>query len=210
MDAAAGRTRVVGLTGGIGSGKSTVARMLAERGAAVVDADALAREVVAPGEPALEAIRQRFGDGVIAPDGTLDRKALGAIVFADGDARRDLEAITHPRIAERAQERLEAHRKAGAKVVVYEAALIVEKRLYTWMDGLIVVAASPETQIRRVMDRDGVSESEARRRLDAQLPLSEKVAVADWVVDNDGPLEETAREVDRIWETLRNAAIEQP
>ena len=179
-----------------------MARLLAERGAVVVDADAIAREVVEPGTPGLDAIRARFGDAVIGADGRLDRAALGRIVFADPAARRDLEAITHPRIAQVAAMRMQAAREAGAKVVVYEAALIVENDLQKGMDALVVVSASPETQVRRVVERDGVGEDEARARLRAQLPLERKIAVADYVVDNEGTLGDTRRQVDTIWEDL--------
>ncbi len=200
------RTLVVGLTGGIGSGKSTVARMLEAHGARIVDADRIAREVVAPGSEALEAIRARFGQGVFDLDGNLDRPALGALVFADPAARRDLEAITHPRIGAVAARETEAARAAGVPVVVYEAALIVENRLYEGLDALIVVASAPKTQVERVVERDGLSEDEAHRRLAAQLPLAEKVKVADYVVDNDGTLEETRSQVDAIWRELTSDA----
>ncbi|RMG19581.1 MAG: dephospho-CoA kinase [Deltaproteobacteria bacterium] len=196
-------TRVIGLTGGIGTGKSTVARMLAEHGATVVDADALAREVVAPGQPALEAIRARFGPEVLTPEGHLDRAALGRIVFSDPEARRALEAITHPRIAELAQRRIETARRRGDPIVVYDAALIVEKGLQDAFDGLLVVRTDPATQIARVMARDGIGREEAAARIAAQLPIEEKVKVADWVIDNSGSLSETRRQVDALWEKWR-------
>ena len=193
-------TRVIGLTGGIGSGKSTVAKMLAEKGAVVVDADRLAREVVAPGQPAFEKIVETFGRGVLRPDGTLDRKALGEIVFRDPEARRRLEAITHPRIAERAQQELEAARSRGAPVAVYEAALLVEKGLGDAFDGLVVVTTDPKTQVDRILARDGLSREEALARIAAQLPLEEKAKAATWVIDNSGSLAETRRQVDALWE----------
>lgn len=200
--------RIVGLTGGIGSGQSTVARLLAERGARIIDADQLAREVVAPGTDALAEIRVRFGDAVIAPDGSLDRRALAAIVFTDDDARADLETITHPRITETARRRMEEAREAGVEVVVYEAALLVEKGLHHGMDALIVVAARPENQAARLVDREGWTETEAWDRIRTQLPLERKLEAADYVVYNDGTLEETTRQVDEIWRRLRHGTAQ--
>lgn len=176
---------VVGLTGGIASGKSWVARRLRARGAVVVDADQLARDVVAPGQPALAEIGRAFGADVLRPDGTLDRGRLGDIVFADRDARRRLEAITHPAIAARAQAQIAAAASAGARVVFYEAALLVESGSHRWTDAVIVVAASPTTQRRRLMARDGLSAEQADARLAAQAPLAAKLAVATWVLRND-------------------------
>jgi dephospho-CoA kinase len=192
----------VGLTGGIASGKSTVAAMLREMGAAVVDADALAREVVEPGEPALAEIARRFGPGVIAADGRLDRAALARIVFADEEARRDLGAITHPRVAALAAERTRALADAGAPIVFYEAALLVENGLHRGLSALIVVAVPPEVQLERLIRRDGLSADEARARLAAQLPLAEKIRVADYVIDNAGTVEDTRRQVEALYRKL--------
>lgn len=194
--------RVIGLTGGIASGKSTVAGIFRELGAPVVDADALARDVVAPGTPALAEIVAHFGPAVVDAGGALDRKKLGAIVFGDDEARRALERITHPRIAAAAQDAIARHRAAGARAVIYEAALIVEKQLQRWMDGLIVVSVPPEMQLRRLMERDGMDEAEARARMAAQLPLADKLAVADHVIDNSGPIERTREQVSALWRTL--------
>lgn len=194
--------RLVGLTGGIASGKSTVAAMLREMGAAVVDADALAREVVEPGEPALAEIARRFGPGVIAADGRLDRAALARIVFADEEARRDLGAITHPRVAALAAERTRALADAGAPIVFYEAALLVENGLHRGLSALIVVAVPPEVQLERLIRRDGLSADEARARLAAQLPLAEKIRVADYVIDNAGTVEDTRRQVEALYRKL--------
>jgi dephospho-CoA kinase len=194
--------RVIGLTGGIGSGKSAVARMLAERGVPVVDADLLAREVVEPGRPAYEDIVREFGREVLAADGTIDRKRLGALIFGDDARRRRLNAITHPRIAAAGQEKIAAHAAAGAEVVFYEAALLVENQLHRMLDGLVVVSAPPEVQVARVVARDGLSEDEAHARLRAQLPLADKVAVATHVIDNSGPLEATRAQVDRLLVSL--------
>jgi dephospho-CoA kinase len=200
------RFSVIGLTGGVASGKSTVARILRELGAPVVDADQLAREVVTRGSPALQEIVRRFGPGVLGPDGELDRPALGALVFQDARARKDLEAITHPRIAARAQQEIAAHASRGARVVIYEAALIVENRLHEGLQGLIVVAVPPEVQLARLMHRDRLDEAAARARLQAQLPLEAKVAVADHVIDNSGSLEDTRQQTLRVWQEIEQAA----
>jgi dephospho-CoA kinase len=192
----------VGLTGGIGSGKSTVARMLAELGAKVVDADALARRVVEPGEPAWRDIVAEFGEDVLLPDRTIDRKKLGDVVFGDETKRRRLNAITHPRIAAASQAEIGAHRAAGAPIVIYEAALLVENGIHRGLDGLIVVSASPETQLGRLVARDGIGENAARSRIAAQLPPEQKIAAATHVVDNSGSLEATRRQVEAVWRQL--------
>ena len=193
---------ILGLTGGIASGKSTVSEMFRDQGIRVIDADELAREVVQPGEPALAEIRETFGDEVIDAEGHLDRDALGEIVFDDQAARSQLEAITHTRIAQRMQQRAADARQAGEPWVIYDAALIVENNLQDAFDALIVVAASPETQKRRLIERDGISDQEAQARLDAQMPLEDKVAVADYVIDNDGSLDDTRRQVDALYEIV--------
>jgi dephospho-CoA kinase len=177
--------------------------MLRELGAPVVDADVLAREVVEPGRPAYEDIVREFGAGVLAPDGAIDRKALGARVFGDAAARARLNAITHPRIAQAAQEAVARHAAAGAPVVIYEAALIVENGLHRALDGLIVVSVPAEVQVARTMARDGLDEAAARARLAAQLPLADKLAVASHVVDNSGSPAETRAQVERIWRELQ-------
>lgn len=197
------RARVIGLTGGIASGKSTVAAMLRELGAPVVDADELARRVVEPGSAGLAAIVEYFGPQVLDAAGALDRKQLGARVFADPEARAALNAITHPRIAELSQREIARHAGAGAPVVIYEAALIVENGLQRGLDGLIVVSVPVEVQLERLIARDGLGEDEARARLAAQLPLADKVAVADHVIDNAGTVEETRAQVARVWEAIR-------
>ncbi len=191
--------RVIGLTGGIASGKSTAAKILVELGARVVDADQIARDVVAPGQPALAELVARFGSEYLLPDGSLDRKRLGARVFADVDERRKLNAITHPRIAAETQARLAALRDAGEPLAVYEAALLVENGAQAGLDGLIVVACSEPTQRARLMARDGLSAEEADARMAAQWPLAQKVAVADWVIDSNGTLAETREATGRVW-----------
>lgn len=189
---------VIGLTGGIASGKSSVARMLVERGAAVVDADQLARQIVEPGQPALAELVARFGAAIITPDGQLDRKRLGAIAFADPVARADLNRITHPRIAAGSAAAIGTWADAGAGIVFYEAALLVENRAHLGLAGLVVVASSPEVQRARLIARDGLSDDEARARIAAQASLDEKRAVATWVIENDGDQAALVREVDRV------------
>jgi dephospho-CoA kinase len=196
---------LVGLTGGIGSGKSTIARLLEERGAVVFDADVLAREAVAPGTPGHEAVVERFGASVLAPGGELDRDALAAIVFADPAARRDLEAIVHPEVRRLFAEGCDAYRDSDS-VIVFSAPLLVETGMHSAFDVLIVVSAPVEAQIERLLRDRGMSEEQARARIDAQAPLEEKAAVADVLVDNDGPLEELDGQVDRIWSDLRARA----
>ena len=194
--------RLIGLTGGIATGKSTVASLLAEHGATVVDSDELAREVVQRGQPALAEIAERFGPDVIAPDGSLDRAAMGAIVFADPEARRDLERITHPRIAELTQERIAAAAARDAGVVVVDVPLLFESKREDMFEGVLLVYAPEEVQIRRLIARDGLDEAAARQRLAAQLPIEEKRSRATWVIDNSGRLDETRRQVDRWWSDL--------
>jgi len=190
--------KLVGLTGGIATGKSTVARLIAERGIPVLDADQLAREAVEPGQPALAEIARRWPQVLLAGDGRLDRKRLGAIVFADADARRQLEAILHPRIAELAAARAAALAAAGHQLAFYEASLLVETGRHRDFDGLVVVTASPETQIARAMARDHLTREQARARIEAQLPMADKVAVATHVIDNSGDPSATAAQVARL------------
>jgi len=194
--------RVIGLTGGIASGKSTAARTLAELGARIVDADAVAREIVAPGQPALAEIVRTFGRDMLLPDGTLDRKRLGAVIFADADKRRALNAITHPRIAAETQARLSELREAGERVAIYEAALLVENGVHKALDGLIVVVCDEATQLARLSSRDGYAEADARARVAAQAPVADKIAAATWVVDTSGPLTDTKKQLARIWEEI--------
>lgn len=195
----------VGLTGGIGSGKSAVSRRLRACGAVVVDADLVAREVVEPGSPGLAAVVDVFGSGVLREDGSLDRAALGRVVFSDPEALARLNAVTHPLIAHRTRELFAEAVRAGAQVLVHDVALLVENGLADDYDTVVVVAASPETQLDRLVRLRGMSEDEARARLSAQLPLEAKLAVADHVLHNDGPLEELDAQVDRLWRVLAGA-----
>lgn len=201
--------RTVGLTGGIATGKSAVSDMLREKGAPLLDADVLAREVVEPGQPALAEIARRF-PGVVRPDGTLDRAALGARVFANPEERAALNAITHPRIQEAFARRTAELAARGEKLVIYSAALLVENRLHEWMDGVIVVTAPPEQQKRRLMERDRLTEAEAGARIASQLPTAEKAKHATWVIDNSGPLEATRAQVDRVWAELNATMLRAP
>lgn len=195
--------RVYGLTGGIASGKSTVAGMFRDLGARVIDADLLARDVVATGSEALAEIEANFGSNVLRKDGSLDRTALGAIVFADDAARQVLNSITHPRIAQAGQEAIHQLAAEGEELVLYEAALIVENGLHRGMHGLIVVSIPEELQLQRLQARDGLSLDEARARLSAQLPLAKKLAVADYVIDNSGTKAETREQTARLWAQLQ-------
>ena len=192
---------LVGLTGGIGSGKSTVARLLGERGAVVFDADALARRAVEPGSPGHRAVVERFGANVLAPGGELDREALASIVFADPAARRDLEQIVHPEVrrmfAEGADEYLRTDR-----VVVFSAPLLVETGMHTAFEVLVVVSTTVETQVERLLRERGMSEEAVRARIAAQAPLEDKAAVADVLIDNEGTLDELERQVERAWPEL--------
>ena len=186
----------IGLTGGIGSGKSTVSGLLAARGAVVIDADRIAREVVEPGTPGLAAVAEAFGEQVLRPDGCLDRAALAAIVFADSAARGRLDGIVHPLVRARSAE-LAAAVPADA-VVVHDVPLLVETGRTASYDVVLVVQADPEVRVRRLVRR-GLSEDDARARIAAQATDEQRRAVADVVLDNDGTEEELAAQVDRFW-----------
>lgn len=187
--------RVFGLTGNIACGKSLVEQILQDAGIPVIDTDQVAREVVMPGSIGLDEIRQRFGSGVIAEDGTLDRAALGTIVFSDTGARRDLEAITHPKIFQRTGEQVVAHAAEGHELVIVSAALMVETGSYKHYAGMLVVTCPAEQQLARLLARDGFDRVEAIKRIDSQLPQLEKAALADVVFDNGGTVDETKAQV---------------
>jgi dephospho-CoA kinase len=194
---------LVGLTGGIASGKSAVSRQLAELGCLVIDADVLAREVVAPGEPTLQAIADAFGREVLRPDGSLDRGRIGALIFADPEKRRRLEAITHPAIQARRAAALQALAARGFDgIVVQDAALLIEVGGHAHVDRLIVVYAEPAVQLERLMRRDGLDRAEAERRIASQMPLGEKVKLAHYVIDNSDSPEETAAQVRAVHAAL--------
>lgn len=198
---------LIGLTGGIASGKSAVAQRLASHGAVVIDADALAREVVEPGTPGLAAIAERFGDGLVTADGALDRPALGAIIFADAQARLDLNAITHPLVQQRARELMAAaDARDPSAVVVYDVPLLLEASAqdgYHRFEKIVVVEAEPATRIRRLVELRGMSEADAARRIASQATDAERRAIADIVIDSNGTLDQTLAQADALWEQLR-------
>jgi dephospho-CoA kinase len=189
------------LTGGIATGKSFCLAAFTELGAATVDADLLARDAVAPGTPGLERVRERFGESLIRPDGTLDRPALGRIVFGDRVARADLEAIIHPEVYRRIRE-WSANVPAGTRVAIADIPLLFETGHQHQFDRVIVCACEPGEQLRRIMHRDGLSAPEARARLAAQWPIDDKVARADFVIRTDGPFDETRRQLRVVYDKL--------
>jgi len=197
--------QLIGLTGGIASGKSTIASRLAEHGAVVVDADRIAREVVEPGRPALAAIAERFGPGVIAADGSLDRPALGAIVFADEEARLALNGITHPAVLAESTARFAAAAAADPDaIVVYDVPLLVESANEYPFELVVVAHAAAGTRIDRLVALRGMDRAEAERRIRSQATDEERLAVADIVIDTDGSLEHTRQQVDALWDQLRS------
>jgi dephospho-CoA kinase len=191
----------VGLTGGIGSGKSEVARRLAARGAVVIDADVLAREALAPGTDGLAKVVAQFGDAVLAPDGSLDRPGLGRIVFADPQRLAALNAIVHPYVGRRSQELIAA--APADAVVVYDVPLLVENDLAPSYDVVVVVDVPPETQLARLTQQRGMSEADARARMSAQAARGQRRSVADVVIDNDGDLKSLDAQVAQLWAELR-------
>jgi dephospho-CoA kinase len=194
--------RLIGVTGGIATGKSTVDRMLAAHGATVIDADELAREAVRPGERTLDEVATRFGRDVIQPDGTLDRSRVGEIVFADAEARRDLERITHPRIMELMQERIAAALARPVPLVAVDVPLLFENAREAMFEGVLLVYAPRDVQLRRLHERNRLDEAAALQRLAAQLPIDEKRDRATWIIDNGDGLDATSRAVDRWWESV--------
>jgi dephospho-CoA kinase len=197
------RFLLVGLTGGIATGKSTVSRMFTDLGCVVIDADVLAREVVEPGAPALAQIAAEFGADVLQPDGALDRKKLGAIVFGDPARRRRLEAITHPAIGARFQQRLAELEASGFDgIVLWDAPVMIETGGYKLMDALVVVATDEATQAARLRARDAIDAPEAERKIRSQMPVAEKARLADHVIDNAGDRAATERQVREIHQAL--------
>lgn len=192
--------RIIGLTGGIASGKTTVARMLTELGAVIVDADQISRDAVKPGAPALDSIIKEFGADMVRPDGTLDRTRLAQVVFGDPAARKRLESILHPAIARLAEQKLNELREAGTALVFYVAPLLIEAGALSRVDEVWVVHVDRATQLRRLMDRDGISEQEALQRIAAQMPMEEKRAYGKVVIENRAGIESTRDEIRRIWE----------
>lgn len=194
---------VWGLTGGIATGKTTVARMIEDEGIPVFDADQVAREIVEPEQAAWKQIVEAFGEGVLADDRTLDRKKLAAVVFKDPDARKKLESFTHPRIRDSIAQRIMQAADDGKEIAFVDAALMIETGWYQDFAGVVVVDCPPELQMERLTKRDGLSEDQARARIAAQMPLEEKRKHATHVVTNDGSLLSLRRQVSEVVEKIR-------
>ncbi|WP_435745611.1 dephospho-CoA kinase [Microbacterium sp. PMB16] len=195
---------LIALTGGIASGKSTIARRLAEHGAVIVDADQIVRDVQAPGSPVLEQIAQTFGSGVIAADGALDRAALGAKVFGDSALLKQLNAIVHPAVRAESQRRFEAAAAADPRaVVVYDVPLLVEARVDDPWDTIVVAHAPVSERLRRLVELRGMDERAAQERIDAQVSDEKRLAIADVVIDTAGSLDATHTQTDALWERIR-------
>lgn len=196
----------IGLTGGIASGKSTVSQILRECGAVVIDADVIAREVVQPGSPGLQAIVSTFGPEILTAAGELDRAKLGSIVFAEPQQRKLLESITHPLVRDRMWAQVEEQRLLGLPAVVLDVPLLIEGGLHRQMDRVWVVRLDPEIQLVRLMKRDKIDQSAALARLAAQMPLAEKLRHASAVIDNGGDLAETRAQVQALWQSTLSAS----
>lgn len=191
--------RIIGLTGGIATGKSAVAGFFEERGAAVIDADMLAREVVLPGSKTLQKIVAFFGDDMLQPDGSLDRKRLGGLIFADSDKRRQLEGIIHPEIKRLSEERIARLAAQGHRVIFYMAPLLIESGAVSRVDEIWVVTVRPDVQRERLMQRDGIGPEDAERIIASQMPLHEKAQLGRVVIDNSGTWEQTRQLLTDIW-----------
>jgi dephospho-CoA kinase len=194
--------RIIGLTGGIATGKSTVSAILRELGAAVIDADELARQVVEPASTVLSEIDRRF-PGVVGDDGRLDRTRLAERIFSNPEDRAALDALLHPRIQKLFVEKTAALAQQGEQLVIYDAALLIENSLHEKMDGVILVTAPRETQITRLRERNGLTRAQAEARLSSQMPLGEKLRFARWTIDNSGDLITTRAQVDHVWRSIR-------
>lgn len=195
--------KLVGLTGGIASGKSTVSEILARQGAAIINADVLAREVVEPGRQAWTEIVNAFGTAVLQPDRALDRQKLRAIIFDDPDARKKLESIIHPQVRALAEQRIREHAAAGYAVIVYEVPLLFEGNLQEWLRPVILVACDVDTQRKRLQSRDNLSAVQAQKHIEAQMSLEEKRRLADYVIENNGSLEDLERQVQAVLEKIK-------
>jgi dephospho-CoA kinase len=193
---------ILGLTGNIASGKSTIAKELVRKGAQIVDADLLAREVVQPGHPTLQAIATAFGAEVLTATGELNRERLGALIFASDDARLQLNALMQPAIAALAQERLSALHARGVSLVIYDVPLLYEVGAEAYVDRVLLIRIDPQIQLKRLMKRNALSEIEAQQRMAAQMPQEEKAARADYVIDNSGSLEQTLAQLESFWGKL--------
>ncbi len=195
--------KLVGLTGGIASGKTTVAKIMKRLGAAIVDADALSREVVEPGRDAWKAIVDTFGAEVLRPDQTLDRQKLRAVIFNNSTARKKLESIIHPRVRALAEERINQQAAAGYEIVVYEVPLLFEGNLHEWLRPVVLVACDADVQRQRLQQRDRLTPEEAQKHIDAQMSLEEKRRLADYVIENDGDLESLERQVEVVLKRIK-------
>ena len=195
--------KLVGLTGGIASGKSTVAEILARQGAAIINADVLAREVVEPDRQAWTEIVNTFGTAVLQPDRALDRQKLRAIIFDDPDARKKLESIIHPQVRALAEQRIREHAAAGYVVIIYEVPLLFEGNLQEWLRPVILVACDVDTQRKRLQSRDNLSAVQAQKHIEAQMSLEEKRRLADYVIENNGSLEDLERQVQAVLENIK-------
>jgi dephospho-CoA kinase len=195
--------KLVGLTGGIASGKSAVAAILRRLGAAIINADELSREVVRPEQGAWEEIIKTFGPDILQEDKTLDRRKLRKIVFDNPEARKKLEAIIHPRVRALAERRISELATAGSSVIVYEVPLLFEAQIHLWLRPVILVACDLETQKKRLLERDHLTEFEAQQHLDAQMSLEEKRKLADYVIENDGTLEELEQGVRAVLQKIQ-------
>ena len=194
--------KLIGLTGGIASGKSTVATILKQLGAAVINADELSREVVQPGKGAWKEIVETFGANVLQSDKTLDRKKLRTVVFDNPEARKKLEAIIHPKVRALAEEKIRELAAAGRSIIVYEVPLLFEGQLHHWLRPVILVACDFNTQRQRLRDRDQLTNTEAQQHIDAQMSLEEKRLLADYVIENNGNIEELERQVKSVLESI--------
>ncbi len=193
-----GTRMIIGLTGSIASGKSTVSAMLKERGLPIVDADEIARLVVEPGTSVIEEIRETFGDEVIQEDGTLNRGKLGEIIFGDEQNREKLNGIMHPAIRTEMLRQKEAYLTSGEETVIMDIPLLFESKLQSFVEKIIVVTVTPENQKKRLIERNGLTEREALERMQSQLPLSEKEVKSDAILDNNGTIKETANQLDHL------------
>lgn len=195
--------RIIGLTGGIGSGKTTVAELFREEGIPVVDADRISREITSPGSPAYADIVRAFGEKILLSDGRIDRKRLGTIVFSDADKRAELEAITHPRIVEGIRKAVSSLASKGHMIVLVEAALIHEKERTGLFEAVIGVRCEPRFQVERIMSRDGIPREEVVKIVSSQMDPEEKARASDYVIDNSGELAATRAQVKKLAESLR-------
>ncbi len=196
--------KVIGLTGGIATGKTTAAAILRELGARIVDADEIAREIVHPGQDAWRDIVECFGPGILREDKTINREKLRKIVFKDAEARKRLESITHPRIRRLAEAKIQKATDEGADIIIYVAPLFFENKIHLWIRPVVLVACDPETQKRRLRERDRLTDAEVERHLKAQMPLEQKRELADFIVENDGSVDDLKTKLRKLWEEIKS------